>query len=126
MDKDRYNELVRAAELLKENCNVTESECPFSIGAKECYKRTSCALSEGLPHRWLVPNRAIEWAEGEKAAAKVLKDAGVVYIKRDDAREAIVGLFGYGMAPLGEVPISMFPNLGYSNVVLLSDVVEEG
>lgn len=126
MDKDRYNELVRAAELLKENCNVTESECPFSIGAKECYKRTSCALSEGLPHRWLVPNRAIEWTEGEKTAAKALKDAGVVSIKRGSAREMVVELFGLGMAPFGAVPYAMFPNLDYNKAVLLRDIIEEG
>lgn len=125
MTLERYNELLDAAALLKNHCSVTETECPFAIGAKECYKREHCALESGFPPKWDLPKRKIKWKESEKAVARCLKTAGVVSIRRSNDREMVVELFGLGMAPMGSVPYAVFPNAEYNRAVLLRDIIGE-
>ena len=126
MTEEKYKELVSAYEKLKENCKASKTgrACLFSSNGGVCDGGFSCVLAVGIPEFWEEPQKT--WTEGEKAAAKALKDAGVVSIKRDPAREMVVELFGIGMAPLGTVPYAMFPNLDYNKAVLLRDIIGEG
>lgn len=130
MTRKEYDALIGAWEEIKRYCDDAKAGdfCPFAAGGVCKEFAGNCTItSAAFPNGWSRPNPPKpEWTEQEKAAADVLKSSGVIYIKRDDAREARVGLFGPGMEPLGEVPISMFPNIEYNEVVLLSDVVEEG
>lgn len=128
MNIDKYNRLREAAGEISKNCAETHlgEYCPFVKWGMVCYDKYDCALSGVAPLDWPEPKLKCRWTDQEKSAAKVLKDAGVVSIKRDHAREMVVELFGLGMAPLGTVPYAMFPNLDYNKAVLLRDIIGEG
>lgn len=116
----KNEELIRAAEMLKEHCASVVGFCD----KKRCclHNGISCSLRDDSPDRWGIP-KLRRWTPEDVALAKALKAAGVVSIYRPTSTPYPRW---QSEDDSGWLPKGSFASLKDGDTITLDRIIEEG
>lgn len=114
-------ELIAAAQMLKDNCKMRSSicgSCPFN--GKEC--RISRRIGTTIPAYWIIP-KLPRWTPEDVALAKALKTVGAVSVFRP---KDVSCTRWQSRSDGGWLPSGAFDSVESDEIITLDQIIREG